>query len=139
MTLKEDVVRFSIPTNKFLKNQEVCIEAEIIFADNTKENQIFMCGKGDTTAWQSNIDTTVTGKGYFLMNTSKNIDKKRIYWEGTLSACADALEGSSYTSMDKASDVGNHFVFSENDESLWLQTTDDNPMSQGTVIKVWAR
>ena len=137
--LQEDVVRFSIPASKLLRYKELCVEAEIIFADNTKGNQSFMCGKNDATTWQCNMDTTVIGKGYFLMNISKNIDGKRICWDGTFSACDNTIEGTSYTSMCNASGNSNAYVFSADDENLWFQTTEDNPMAQGTVIKVWAR
>ena len=73
------------------------------------------------------------------MNISRNADKKRIYWDGTFSACNDALEGASYTSMGMESNTANSYIIVSGEESLWLQTTDDNPMLQGTVIKVWAR
>ena len=139
VTLQEELVRFGIPVLKLRNCKEVCIEAEIIFADNTKENQNFMCGKSDIPYWKANMDTTVTGKGYFLLNISKSPDKKRTYWNGTLSAFEDAFEGISYTAMGMEGNTANSYIIVLGEESLWLQTTDDNPMAQGTVIKVWAR
>ena len=31
------------------------------------------------------------------------------------------------------------YVIGSNEKQLWLQTTEDNPMAAGTVIKVWGR
>jgi hypothetical protein len=138
ITLTEDTSIINIPENKIRNCRELRIEAELVFADNTKSNQEFVCGKSDDTFWQSHIDTTATGKGYFLLNISIGVDKEKIYWDGTLSAYENSLSGESFVSTGKNNSQGPYVIVSSENE-LWLRTTEDNPMTAGTVIKVWGR
>ncbi len=138
-TLQDNVVRFNIPASNLRGLKELRIEAEIIFSDNTVTEQNLMCGKSDESYWQCNINASTTGKAYLQFDISRSKDKRRTCWDGTASVYADALEGASFMSFGKENGITNPNVIVPDEENLWIQTTDNNPMAAGTVIKVWGR
>lgn len=139
-TITEPIVRFNIPTNNFQCSfEEMCIEAEIVFTDNTITTQQVKFGKSGTNYWQYNVSAKATGKAYLLLNLKRSIDKKRTYCDGTLSAYYYTLNGASFTSISKETSQNNNIINVNDIDLFWLQTTEANPMAVGTVIKVWGR
>lgn len=137
IALPEDAVVIEMDASKMNAKNEVHIEGYIIPKNTTITNQSIGFNDGGT-CWRTNVSCKSTGKVYLIMDLYKSPRNMTVF-DGGVSAY-------SYTSgiFFRTTTFNGDLSVSSNNLLLGggylkLLTSDDNPMTIGTRIKVWGR